>query len=476
MSPFFPFFAPREDESYMNKTIIPWLLVALMLTGCTIQIQPAQTSDVTTTPSQNVTTVPTQPDTNPSEELTVPTETEPEPEPSIYQMGDLYITTEKNLSDEYTQAQVRVEYPGFDLDTQSVRIKFRGNLTKTAEKKSYNIKFGEKVSLFGMDASKKWCLLADPFDKSLLRPTIGFDYAQALGIQYTSQTKLCRLWLDGKYMGIYTAVEPVGEGKTKVDIDLETGDFLFERNYNSARVEEDVIYFRTGYGLRYELNEPEDATDEQLKQIVATLTKIEKAIQTLDHEQYEQYVNIESFVDFYIFQEVIKDVDFGHYSTRYYVKNGVLYAGPPWDLDMSMGNISESHDEKTYHQYNNANGYGNGSEDSTQGLWCNEKDFYRWLCQDEYFMELVRLRWEEVKPITENLVKDNELGQSRIDYYIQQIGDALESNYTEAGWSLTSRGSVLEYDTPAKDYLGNVDLLRQWLIKRIDWLDSQWAA
>lgn len=458
----------------MKKTIFVWLLVILTLAGCMFQTQPTQIPDVTTMPPQEETTIPVQTDPTPSDDPTVPTETEPGLEVSSYEIGNLYITTSNTLSDAYTEAQVRVEYPGFDLETQTVRIKFRGNLTKTAAKKSYNIKFSTKVSLFGMDASKKWCLLADPFDKSLLRPTIGFDYAQALGIQYTSQTKLCKLWLDGKYMGVYTAVEPVGEGKNKVDIDLEAGDFLFERNYNSNRVEDDVTYFKTGFGLRFELNEPETPTDEQLKQIVSTLSRIEKAIQTLDHEQYEQYVDIDSFVDFYIFQEVIKDVDFGHFSTRYYVKNGIFYAGPPWDLDMSLGNISIYHDEKTYHQYNNADGYGNSSGDSSQGLWCNEKDFYRWLCQDEYFMELVRQRWVEVKPITENLVRDNELGQNRIDWYIQQVGDVLQSNYTEAGWSLTSRGSILEYHEPAKDYLGNVELLHQWLEKRIDWLDSQW--
>lgn len=459
----------------MKKVILVCLAV-LLLSGCAIQTPPTSLPDVTTEPTETFDTAPTQtvPTQEPTQEPTAPTETEPE-DPG-YQLGELYITTEKSLSDEYTQAQVRVEYPGFDLPEQTVRIKFRGNLTKYADKKSYNVKFEEKTALFGMESSKKWCLLADPFDKSLLRPTVGFDYATALGIQYTSQTKLCKLWLDGKYMGIYTAVEPVGEGKTKVDIDLDAGDFLFERNYNTARTEEDVTYFRTAYGLRFELNEPEEPTDEQFKQVVATISKIEKAIQTLDHTQYEQYVDIDSFVDFYIFNEVIKDVDFGHFSTRYYVKDGVLYAGPPWDLDMSMGNLSTSHSEKTYHQYHNTNGYGNGSGDSTQGLWCNEKDFYRWLCQDAYFMDLVRSRWAEVKPITENLVRENELGQSRIDYYIQQIGDALQSNYSEAGWSLTQLGSALEYNAPAKDYLGNVELLRQWLSGRIDWLDSQWSA
>ncbi len=411
-------------------------------------------------------------ETQPTDEETVPAETEPEPE---YLIGDVYIQTSTPLSSGYSEAQVRVEYPGGDIALQTVKIKHRGNSSLSAAKKSYNIKFSEKVSLFGMEEGKKWCFLADPFDKSLLRPTIGFEYAQALGIQYTSQTRLCRLWLDGTYMGVYTVVEPVDAGKNLVDIDEEKGDFLIERNFNTERTEEDVTYITTVYGMRFELNVPETPTAEQLEQITGTVTKIERAVRTLDHTQYEGYIDVASFVDFYIFHEVIKDVDFGHYSTRYYFKDGVLYAGPPWDLDLTMGNLTATHWEQLYKLYNNAGGYGDGSGDSAQGFWCDSKDFYRWLCQDEYFMGLVRQRWKDVKTVTDHLVKDNQLGQNRIDWYLTHVGQVLESNYSEAGWSVSKPDSAYEYHTPAQDYRGNVELLRQWLIRRIAWLDGKWA-
>jgi hypothetical protein len=230
--------------------------------------------------------------------------------------------------------------------------------------------------------------------------------------------------------------------------------------------------------MRFELNAPEVPTDAQLKQIVATVNALESTIRAKDFAQYSKVINVESFVNFYIFQELIKDVDFGHFSTRYYVKDGILYAGPPWDLDLSMGNLTKNHWEDTYMEYHNMSGYGDGSGDSTHGLWADKKDFYRWLCQDEAFMQLVAKRWAEVKAMTDNLVQANELGLSRIDWYLENAGEILESNYTKegAGWPLSYKLVSLEYDEPAKDYVGNVEILRNWLTRRIAWLDSAFSS
>jgi len=408
-----------------------------------------------------------------------PTESVTEPPAEPFRMGDIYITSTVSLTGEYQQASVRIDFGKDSIPEQTVRIKHRGNSTqKYAEKKSYNIKFDEKVSFLGMEKGKKWCLLADPFDKSLLRPILACEYAYSIGIDVTSQAKLCRVWLNGAYQGVYTAMEPVDDGKRGVDIDLEKGDFLFERNFNDKRTEEGITYFSTPFGMRFELNAPEVPTDAQLSQINNKIKELETAIQTKDFAVYSKVIDVESFVNFYIFQELVKDVDFGHFSTRYYVKGGVLYAGPPWDLDLSMGNLTKEHWEETYMLYHNLSDYGDGSGDSTHGFWCNEKDFYRWLCQDEQFMALVTKRWAEMKPMTDNLVQANELGLSRIDWYLTNAREILESNYSAdgAGWPISYKLIRLEYDEPAKDYIGNVEILRNWLAGRIAWLDEAFSS
>ena len=93
-------------------------------------------------------------------------------------------------------------------------------------------------------------------------------------------------------------------------------------------------------------------------------------------------------------------------------------------------------------------------------------------------MKLVVKRWAEVKSMTDNLVRANELGLSRIDWYLENAGEILESNYTSegAGWPLHCKLVNLEYDEPAKDYVGNVEILRNWLIGRINWLDNAFLS
>lgn len=406
-------------------------------------------------------------------------------------MAELRIETDESPGDEYAEAQVSASWTGCQLTEETIQIKLRGNSSKESDKKSYTIKFEEEQSFMGMDPAKKWALNGNPYDKSLLRLAVGFDYAQAIGIAYTPETRLCKVWLNDTYMGVYTAIEPIEAGEGRVEIDPDNGEFLLERN--DGREEDDVTYIISSAGLRFELNEPEEATDEQLKACGTLLKKAENAIATSDHREYEKYIDVDSFVNFYIFNEVIKDVDFGAYSTRYYFKDGIMYAGPPWDLDLSQGNVAESKGEGKYTLYNNGQGTGDESGDSTRGLWCDSDDYYYWLCQDKWFMKQVKKRWKEVRATTENLASANKLGDSLIDRYMAAHGADLAGNYAQAGyvsgssterntlssdgrsnaWTIDTPDSTSENQHPAADYEGNVQLLKNWLTDRVEYLDGQ---
>ena len=346
------------------------------------------------------------------------------------------------IGDEYVDAVVSVDGIEGNCDEiykMAARIKLRGNTSRRIDKKSYNIKFDEKMSLFGMDSGKKWSLLATGYEKSLLRTPIGFTYAQEIGIGYTSQFHMIELWINDVYKGVYVVIEPIQEGKNRVDIDLDVGDFLLECNF--SRTEAGLSYIRTNQGIRFEINEPEEPTAEQKDAYLKWLNEAEAAIVSMDHTRYEQY----------IFEEVIKNVDFGNLSTRYYCKDGKLYAGPPWDMDLTMGNVSRFYRERHFYEYNNMFGYGLDNNDSTQGMWASKRNWYKWLCQDEYFMDLVRQRWVELLPVTMNLVVDNELGMNRMDYFINAYRDQIERNYLPvaeggAGWNLYKMTLGFEYD------------------------------
>ena len=195
------------------------------------------------------------------------------------------------------------------------------------------------------------------------------------------------------------------------------------------------------------------------------IEKAEDAIYTTNHRKYGKYIDVDSFVDFYIFHELVKDIDFGEYSTRYYFKDGIMYAGPPWDLDFTMGNVAVNKDEDKYMVYNvSRDFYG-----SAEGLWAYGEDYYYTLCQDPWFMDKVAYRWSEVRPIAENLAADNELGVNVIDQYVAEYRNILEKDFERYGQEV----HVSEWQKPGKTYIENVDMLKNRIIKRIEYLDTQ---
>lgn len=188
---------------------------------------------------------------------------------SFSETARLHLFTSGEPDEEYVDAAVNASWTGESLLKVPVEIKLRGNSTKESEKKSYNIKFQEAVPFMGMDSGKKWALVATPFDKSLLRSVIGFDYASAIGLNYVPETRLCKVWLNDRYMGVYTVTEPVEAGSGRVEIDPDNGDFLLERNLE--RTEADKVYMVSSAGLRFEFNEPEEPTNQQQEQCYAML-------------------------------------------------------------------------------------------------------------------------------------------------------------------------------------------------------------
>ena len=298
-----------------------------------------------------------------------------------------------------------------------------------------------------------------------------FQFASNHILNTSVYTRFCKVYFNGTYQGVYVAAEPIDDKKNRVDIDIEDGDALFERS--GGRDEAGKIYFRTNSGMRWCFDLPDDPSEPAQQELIAKLNAVESALWSYDHTIYGQLMDIPSFVDFYIFNEMIKDVDFGTFSTRVYIKDGILHAGPPWDMDLSMGNVSDVFGENNYKFYYNRAGMGNGSGDSTQGFWA-QRDYYLWLSVDPYFMDLVRQRWQELRPVIENLAADNALGQNRIDQYLSVFQTDLEENYSVGGWSVSKPGVTMAYNRPAKDYIGNVEQLRTWLTKRFLWLDEQW--
>lgn len=131
-----------------------------------------------------------------------------------------------------------------------MNIKVRGNTTALywVDKKSFTFKFSKKKDVLGMGKGKKWAIVANTFDPTLLRNYLAFETANELEIPYTSNHKFVELWLDGSFRGNYVLFEPVQQGEDRVDIDIKSNngmkDFLVEYETETAMQNPNDTYFK----------------------------------------------------------------------------------------------------------------------------------------------------------------------------------------------------------------------------------------
>lgn len=275
------------------------------------------------------------------------------------------------------------------LEKELEYIKGRGNSTWKYEKKPYNIKFDKKTDLFEMGKAKKWSLLANYNDESVLRNHIALDLAQDVGIAYTSNHVYVDLYVNNEYYGNYTLTESVEVGETRVDInDLEgdtedvntedldsysvggdqtedykklkantqkwvnipnnptdiSGGYLLEYELPNRYVDE-VSGFVTSRNQTIVLKAPEYASEAQVKYISALYQEFEDAVFSETGynslgKHYSEYIDVASFVKMFVFQDYVKNLDAGQTSFYIYkdANSGLFVAAPVWDFDLSLGN------------------------------------------------------------------------------------------------------------------------------------------
>lgn len=339
-------------------------------------------------------------------------------------------------------------------------IRIRGNSTSNGAKRPYNIKFSSNINLFGMGKGKRYCLIANMYDPTLIRNHTVFEFARELGMAYTPDSMLVDVYFNGKYVGCYQLCDAVTADEGRVDIDCDAGDFIIERD---ARDDAGTTYFTTMLGHRFGINEPENTTSAQSTQIQNQIRKAEQALQSGDYEQVEKYFDIDSMIDMYICMEFFKNVDIIVGSTRFYCKDGVIYGGPVWDFDLSAGNCSSDY----YLEYNNFYG------DSAEGLWAIHIWFDDLLVYDEYKQAMYD-RYLELQDLIVNLYDDNVLGENAIDRTIAGASVSIKRNFSEAAWRPWQNYSEL-MRVPDSSYELNVEYFRAWLRRRNEWLLDYWG-
>lgn len=283
------------------------------------------------------------------------------------------------------------------LSNVTGKIRGRGNSTWDMPKKPFKIKFDKKQDLFGRGSAKTWTLIANYCDKSLIRNYLAYELSSLCsGIEYTTTHEIVEVILNGEYLGVYLLCDQMQTGKTRVNIEedstnLDTGYLIELDNRAPDEGVENIDWFYS-YDIPYAIKSPDPESDtysvNQLQYIKSYLNKTISIIEQKDFQKIKEYIDIDSFVDSYIIQELFKNCDVGYSSFYLYKdKGGLLTAGPLWDFDISSGNCDYSDVDTPY-----------GFRTKNVNIW------YQKLMEVNEFYTLVKNRYLELQPQIKQII------------------------------------------------------------------------
>ena len=349
-------------------------------------------------------------------------------------------------------------YPSFqDLE---MKIKGRGNSTWWQGgiwgKKPYQIKFGDKTEVLNMPKDKKWVLLAELSDKSLIRNKIAREIANISRFDYVPQAEYSEVFINEQHVGTYLIGQKVEESKNRVNIG-DTG-YLIEIDTDAnGRIETDDVYFRSSqWSSRYEdgvfnIKEPSLEYDsEEFNLIKDHVNDFEKALFGNNFKDpdlgYRSFIDLPSFIDWFLVNEISKNQDARSYSSIYfnYIPGEKIKMGPVWDFDLAFGNVD----------YSNA--------ENPEGFWIKENLWFKRMFEDPYFSDLVNTRFNYYENNLSSIL-------SKVDEFENYLSKSQKKNFEI--WDILSKDVwpiPVKYDTH-REY---VEYLKNWIDTRMLWLKA----
>lgn len=240
----------------------------------------------------------------------------------------------------------------YDLDKTDVEVKGRGNTSwQLYDKKGYQIKFSKKTSVLGMDKAKKWVLLANSSDPSMVKNKTSFDLSSKLGASFTPNSQFVDLWIEGDYRGTYEVTDKVEIGSSRVNIDDATG--VISEMDNAFYSSE--TYSTDRWGRHFTLKDPDVEDSEAVRgNFDAFMAKVDAFEKVLDsHADWTTITglaDVNSIATYYLVNEFTAN-DESTDTSQYWSWNGgndTLHMGPSWDFDTSMEAQSSPNDYYFY--------------------------------------------------------------------------------------------------------------------------------
>ncbi len=399
----------------------------------------------------------------------------------------IFVLTPKGGTSDLAYAELAVYDNGnynTVADTPEIyEIKYseRGNWSTTFPKPQYNIKIldtnGEEldVPLLGMTAGSDFVMSNTYSDKSLVRNLLAYRLGEEM-LEASLESRLCEVWIDrngngqltdNEYFGVYLIVEKIN----RKNVGISKDGYIIARDKVGA---DDVYFtlssdiFKKYHGIAYpfaqRIKYPTELkiTKQQIRDIQDEISALHEMLLTepITSTNYKDYIDIDSYVNAVLINEVLKNADGFHFSTYFYKNPGEkLKSGPVWDFDLSCGNLVR----------------GDGSLAKPEGFYTLDTEWTARMMKDPEFVSLLKSRYYELRKTT--LSNENILGiindavveltkTGAAERHFKRFPELMNGRYNQ------SLGNLF-IDT--RSYDEEINTMKNFLVNRLAWLDEEIA-
>ncbi len=391
-------------------------------------------------------------------------------------------------------------------------IKARGNSSFQFNKKSYQIKLEEGEPLLGMDKAKRWILIGNARDRTLLRNKVTLDLAMYAGLRYTPESESVDLYLNGEYRGTYLMCEKVeiNEGRVEID-DLEeatedflgrkgeafqsagsreskpgqykyydlpaepadiTGGYLVEYEAYPVRYKDEACAYTSQAGAVLVVKSPEFASKAQMAYICGLMQRFEDAIRAPDGIDpasglhYAQVADVDSLVRKYLIEEISKNYD-GNQSSQFFYKpsdaqSPLLYAGPAWDYDSAYAGYAREKGMDVLAPDGLLIGTRQGKKYWWPALYAHA----------DFQAEVAQVYRDVFWPLLQKLTSQSDAGEMRTLFeYAKEIESSARMNFVR--WPIPKNPTTAA--PLGQTHAENVEMLASFIQARAAYLAREWS-
>lgn len=336
---------------------------------------------------------------------------------------------------------------GPETPVMELTVRGRGNSSAKMPKYGIKLEFKKKQAMFGMPKNRDWALIANYGEKTHIRNHMAFRLSEWLGASYTPKDQFVELYLNRKYMGLYLFTETVKVSKNRVDIPQNGLSFLFEKE-DSKKLDSPNVTTRGGNS--FHVKYPKDISRQDLDELEEHLNDFEDYLNRgifYNRDNIETWIDVDSYFLQYWLQEFSKNED-GRFARSIFLtwtKNGPIYFGPIWDMDLAFGNQSYKTNQEP------------------EGWYIRGYRWHKYLFRDYEVRTQAIQYWKEHREQFHALIDS-------IPVYVQEIRPAINNEYKR--WPVLKNTENWALKKPYDTYEEAVEDMKDWMEKRFQWIDS----